>query len=345
MPFISNSDCGILTVLTPGGANPVQGNVTAKTWIEPAVPQYKSNPFVARHFQIEPEINAASATGKITLFFAQADFDAFNAHPNSVNNLPASPNDEAGKRNLRIAQFHGTSNDGTGLPGSFNSEEVAIDPDENDISWNSDMARWEVSFNVNGFSNFLVHTSAPALPVTLLDFRGEIVENSTKLYWSTMDEVNSKGFSIERSVSGKDFRPVGFVDATETDNAVNKYTFADFGISAVNASRIYYRLKMIDKDDSFAYSKIISVSWSDRNNNPYPNPSAKSTSIKVPVIKNETVIIKLINSAGSVVSQQHFLVTPADSVIHLPVEHLSAGNYVLDITGESFSERKRFVKM
>lgn len=345
VPFISPSDCGLLAIVVPGGSNPVQGNVTAKTWIEPAIPLYGSHPFVARHFEIEPENNSSSVTGKITLFFAQPDFDAFNSHPNSVLKLPASPDDEPGKQNLRIAQFHGTSNDGSGLPGSFNGAESVIDPAENDIVWNAQMNRWEVSFNVAGFSNFLIHTTIPALPVTLTDFRAEVLETSVILHWSTTEEINSRGFSIERSRNGKDFITIGFVDAVKTNQVSNKYIFTDDGISILSASRIYYRLKMIDNDETFALSKIVGVAWRNLETVIYPNPSAKSTSIRLQVQKDEKVTIRLINTTGNIVSQQFFQATPTSNYITVPVESLPAGIYVVEIVGESFTDRKQFVKM
>ena len=345
VPFISPSDCGLLAIVVPDGSNPVQGNVTAKTWIETAIPLYGNNPFVARHFEIEPENNSSSATGKITLFFTQPDFDAFNSHPNSVLNLPASPDDAPGKQNLRIAQFHGTSNDGSGLPGSFSGAESVIDPTENDIVWNAHMSRWEVSFNVTGFSNFLIHTTIPALPVTLIDFRAELLENSAILNWSTTDEINARGFSVERSRNGKDFITIGFVDAVKTNQASNKYLFTDHGMSTMSASRIYYRLKMIDDDETFAFSKIVSVALRNIETIIYPNPSAKTTFIRIQVQRDEKVTIRFINIMGNIVSQQYFQATPTRNRITVPIESLPAGNYVIEIVGESFVDRKQFVKM
>lgn len=49
---------------------------------------------------------------------------------------------------------------------------VLIDPDDNNIVWNADDIRWEISFDVTGFSGFFVHATknGGALPIGLLSF-------------------------------------------------------------------------------------------------------------------------------------------------------------------------------
>jgi hypothetical protein len=70
--------------------------------------------------------------------------------------------------------------------------------------------------------------------------------------WNTAREINVKDFTIERSNNATHFISIGQVAAT---NAAG-YSFADQNpLSGVS----YYRLKIMDKDGSFKYSKIVTI--------------------------------------------------------------------------------------
>lgn len=94
------------------------------------------------------------------------------------------------------------------------------------------------------------------LPVTLVEFNAKPSKGQAQLKWVTTNEVNSSHYEIQRSSNGKEFETVGSV---ESNNSLEKntYNFTD-NISTNNV--VYYRLSMVDKDGSFAYSKVISVS-------------------------------------------------------------------------------------
>ena len=76
------------------------------------------------------------------------------------------------------------------------------------------------------------------------------------LEWRTASEQNSKGFEIERSYDGSNFTKVGYVDAAGNSNSIRSYAFPDKEI-AQDAN--YYRLKQIDLDNRFEYSKVVVV--------------------------------------------------------------------------------------
>ena len=94
------------------------------------------------------------------------------------------------------------------------------------------------------------------LPVTLVEFNAKPSKGQAQLKWVTTNEVNSSHYEIQRSTNGKEFEAVGRV---ESNNSLEKnlYSFTD---NIPTNSVVYYRLSMVDKDGSFAYSKVISVS-------------------------------------------------------------------------------------
>lgn len=157
------NDCQLISRLEKETASTVAGNVTSKVWIDNAQPNY-----VARRFEINPENNAATATGKVTLYFTQAEFDAYNL-ANTVK-LPTSGTDNANKANLIVEKYTGTSNVGT--VASYGSTPVTITPNADNIVWNGKYQYWEVSFNTTGFGGYFVKTNSTTLGVN------DIRENS-----------------------------------------------------------------------------------------------------------------------------------------------------------------------
>ena len=153
--FITN--CKILASITPNGVNPISGSTTAKVWIETIQP---SN-FVKRHFEITPTTNPINATGKITLYFTQQEFNDFN-DLNTVK-LPINATDNAGIANVLLEKRGGTSNNGFGLPNTYNGNIVTINPTDSDIVWNAQNSRWQITFDVAGFSGFFLKTQSATL--------------------------------------------------------------------------------------------------------------------------------------------------------------------------------------
>jgi hypothetical protein len=154
--------------VTPSGSNAVYGAIVQKSYYDSTVNDYRGQPYVQRHYEVTPVNNPNSATGTITLYFRQSDFDAFNQHPDRGLSLPMGPNDSSGIANLRVYQFHGTSTDG--MPGTYSGNPVVIDPEDSRIVWNAETQWWEVSFEVNGFSGFFISVKGNGLtlppPVT-----------------------------------------------------------------------------------------------------------------------------------------------------------------------------------
>ncbi|MCF0040843.1 T9SS type A sorting domain-containing protein [Dyadobacter fanqingshengii] len=178
--------------------------------------------------------------------------------------------------------------------------------------------------NVEGgsLSNWGIFTlgSIPeaALPVTLVAFSGRKQETSSLLEWSTAEEEKSSHFQVERSIDTKNFEKIGKVDATGGSIVATKYSFIDDTFSQ-QPGVVYYRLKTVDVDGSFAFSKVISLrntsSYIDRSI--YPNPANRRNGV---VVRN----------TGK--SGQISVVDMLGRTIITPVEHLSDGNTKLDLS-------------
>ncbi|WP_425392168.1 T9SS type A sorting domain-containing protein [Ekhidna sp.] len=117
-----------------------------------------------------------------------------------------------------------------------------------------------VTGRTSTFSQFSVYStssSANPLPVELIAFKGIKSGNDVQLSWITLTEINSDFFQVERMhLDEQVFRSVGKVNAAGNTNEQRAYHFTDRGIG--NQS-YYYRLKMVDFDNTFEYSNTILV--------------------------------------------------------------------------------------
>ena len=163
----------------------------------------------------------------------------------------------------------------------------------------------------------------PPLPVNLLAFTATKSEAGTLLNWSTTSETNSDRFEIQRSDDATSWLPLGNVTAKGESKVSQTYSYLD---RQPKSGDNYYRLKMIDRDGTFAYSRIISIQINPRFEIVvYPNPVEDNISLKVTDWK-QVRSVTMINTAGTEVYNSG----PVMSGI-VNVKNISPGMYILKI--------------
>jgi hypothetical protein len=327
----SDGNCNLVTTVQPSGASPVTGNVTTKVWVESSVPTVGNKPYVARHYEITPAVSPATATGTVTLYFLQSEFDNFNAAAGSVLDLPAHPADAAGIGNLRIAKYSGTSNDNSGSPSSYTNGSTVINPDDSHIIWNGISGRWEVSFPVAGFSGFIAQTSTFTLPVTWVYFHTEDRGGKVLLKWQTGAEWNCKEFIIEHSVDGRSFSAIGSLSCTGNTTSATDYSFLHEGPGGKDN---YYRIREVDADGKILLSDVrkINMSSVEKVFSILTNPVVGGR-LEVQFYQNS--LASIYNSTGQVVRRE--AVVKGARVIECG--ELKQGTYIL----KSGNVSKRFI--
>jgi photosystem II stability/assembly factor-like uncharacterized protein/regulation of enolase protein 1 (concanavalin A-like superfamily) len=124
------------------------------------------------------------------------------------------------------------------------------------------------------------------LPVKLISFTGKKQQDVALLQWTVSQETNFSHYVIERSADGLNFDAVGTVRAINN----TAYSFTDRQpINNLN----YYRLKMLDADDKFSYSKIVTVT--------FDNISFIKISPN-PINANQTLSIRNLGNAAATVT-------------------------------------------
>ena len=176
------------------------------------------------------------------------------------------------------------------------------------------------------------------LPVTLISFSATKNDaDQVLLKWSTSFESNSKQFDIQHSTDGKAWVTKGTVDASGESKSVAGYQFID---SSPNAGENLYRLKMLDKDETFAYSRITSVKIDGLFETAfYPNPVSEKLYLKT-AQPNKVREVNVRNSAGNLVFN-----SPSIPVFGIDVTRFNSGIYLIQVIliDGSSSSHKIFV--
>ncbi|KAA6439042.1 T9SS type A sorting domain-containing protein [Dyadobacter flavalbus] len=162
------------------------------------------------------------------------------------------------------------------------------------------------------------------LPVTLVSFDANKVENTTLLSWKTSFETNSSNFEIQRSKSGQDWEILGSVDAAGESRENYSYSFVD---SKPLSGNNLYRLKMIDLDGTSTFSKWINLNFDIvATAQVFPNPVVDKLNLDI-TDWSQISAVQLYNITGKAVYEARN--TPVTSI---DVKNLPSGMYVMHIT-------------
>ncbi len=160
--------------------------------------------------------------------------------------------------------------------------------------------------NLDQYGDFGVgsDTLVNPLPVELLSFFAKNVNGDVKLNWSTSSETNNKGFFVERSEDGVNFKDLDFVAGAGNSKSVRTYGYKDANAFTLT-STIYYRLRQVDFDGSIDYSNIAVVSENDMLEEGiaiYPNPFNTTTGVMLTATNDAKAVIEITDVLGRVIA-------------------------------------------
>ena len=187
--------------------------------------------------------------------------------------------------------------------------------------------------------------TASVLPVELTTFTASIEKNNVSLNWHTATETNNYGFDIERK-SNANWSKAGFVQGHGTTNAPQSYRYSDNSATG----KVAYRLKQIDRDGKFEYSKeveaTVSVPTIFALSQNYPNPFNPTTFIEYSIASASNVTLKVYDLLGREVAVLVNELMAAGSYSALfDASHLSSGVYFYRLDAGNFSGVKRLSVM
>ena len=141
----------------------------------------------------------------------------------------------------------------------------------------SSLLRMETRLGRPQLVNYL--NSYSTLPLKWISYTGQKIFNQIRLNWITANEINTHHFIVERSLDGSNFKIIKQIPAKE--NSGNEISYESIDDNPKNGVN-YYRIKQVDKDGKFTYSKVVSVEVK----NPtiaeiFPNPIISTGTIKL----------------------------------------------------------------
>ncbi len=190
-----------------------------------------------------------------------------------------------------------------------------------------------------------------ALPIELSTFTAADDNDNVELNWKTETEVNNYGFEIQRAVINSvqndtsNWKKIGFIKGTGNSNSPKKYSYTDQDISG--GISFEYRLKQIDGDGKYKYSKVIEITLAPKQfelYQNYPNPFNPTTKIKYSLASSSKVTLRIYNLLGQQIKQ---LVNENETAGHHEVtfdgSNLSSGIYFYRITAGQHTMSKKMI--
>jgi len=162
------------------------------------------------------------------------------------------------------------------------------------------------------------------VPVELTSFTASISNGMINLNWKTATELNNRGFEVQRKSSIYDYITVAFINGNGTSTQPNNYSWSE----KLQSGKYSYRLKQVDYNGKFEYSKKVEVTvipnvFSLEQN--FPNPFNPSTKINYTLPFDSKVTLEIYNITGKKIGQ-------------LVNEEQSAGYYSVDFNSSSFNK-------
>ncbi|CAN5429739.1 hypothetical protein BH23BAC1_BH23BAC1_18190 [soil metagenome] len=124
-------------------------------------------------------------------------------------------------------------------------------------SGNAQQSESAIQNDIQLMSLLTIYGYAPVvMPVSLLSFSGEIVDEKVNLTWSTASETDNDFFTVERGTDGENFETIAKVIGAGSSQLKLDYSYTDH---LPLKDRSYYRLKQTDFNGQFEYFTPITV--------------------------------------------------------------------------------------
>lgn len=144
-------------------------------------------------------------------------------------------------------------------------------------------------------------------------------QRKVSLSWSVLNNENISSFIIERSTDGLKFYPM--LQVSGSANPGEFTYFANDDRELINEQPVYYRIRMINNDGSYRYSKIISILPHLAFNDGFtvsPNPVRDYIQVKIETSVDHIAELTVINQQGKIIKRIKEPVSRGTNIINLP---------------------------
>ena len=187
----------------------------------------------------------------------------------------------------------------------------------------------------------LVTLNFPApvlLPLKLISFNAVAEGSTVNISWKVDENETGNYFEVEKSTDGKNFTSIEKV-FVQPGTGIKEYTSVD----QLSSGEVYYRIKMVNKDLSITYSKVVVL----KNGNSAAelqilnNPASSTLNITYQAGKESNNTIRVYSISGVKVYEQKVNAAKGLNKLSIPVQSLQRGIYVVVIDSV---QSKKFIK-
>jgi len=283
--------------------------------------------YVNRNITITPKTQPLDSVW-VRLYISKAEFDQFvlDGGAGSIGTLKIIKNEDSAKMKISSP----TVLQHTTISEAFNGNSYVLQG------------------TIGEFSSFYFGNSAIIpLPLNLLTFKGSLQNSTTVLEWVTENEANTSKFIVERSTDGRNFQQIGTVLAAGNSSVNNKYSFTDYDVTRQSSSVVYYRLKMVDSDDAYKYSSVVTITLPDVTSRValFPNPASHEVNVTITTAIDGKVKWQLIDNAGRIVNHSSITAKKGNNNLVINLNRLSTGTYFLIVSGADIDQKVKLEKL
>lgn len=194
-------------------------------------------------------------------------------------------------------------------------------------------------------NNQVLYGNMSTLPVTWLSFNGsKLTENEISLQWATAQEINNLYFSLERKIG----RQSNWKEIAKITGSGNSFTTKNYHhIDLINegdktGNTLFYRLKQVDYNGQFSYSKTIQLSIEISETADLvitPNPFVNTISLNNGL--NQIIAYKIYKLTGELVQAEVINATQTE----IDGSMLQQGVYIIEVQTNSTKIKRKIIRI
>ncbi len=291
-------------------------------------------PVLERFWRVTPTVNGPAT---VTLHLTNDEYDDMRTHPSATGIYAINALED-----LCFTKYASGTPPGYSSPGGVAVNVIGIvDNGDGTIS---------AEISVPGFSDIYCHACSPfggPLPVELVSFYGQTLpDRINELIWYTDSELGVSHFELERSDGDMEFSVIGQITALGNSTTRNSYRFMD---EQVPEGGLYYRLRTVDDDGTFEYSRIIFLQRSSEAFAAwqlYPNPATDRVTVSLTAPRSRKATLRLIDALGRVHQEQILELSAGQQTTEISLEDLPEGLYQVELrSGQDLPSVKPLIRL
>ncbi|HTE27909.1 PQQ-dependent sugar dehydrogenase [Flavitalea sp.] len=325
---ITGPDGNIMAEIFPNNQN--LGTVTSSFYKNSgALRTRNGSSYADRNVTITPQ-NPPSGMVKVRIYLSKKEYQDFDA--NALSGI-------TGLSDLRIHKNSDPCQNAIAAATSIINPTFKVEHGD---------SAYVLQADILGFSTFYIGSTNVLLPLTSLNFNGKYKDDISYLNWETSNESNTDHFEVERNTGEGTYTSIGTVEAKGNGSGKTRYTLNDNEASKLGTSRLYYRLKITDKDGSYTYSNVVVVDIPGTfitRISIFPNPADKQTTVLISSPEEQKITWQLVDVTGRSVIAKDAVLKKGENRIVIDLNNLRTGVYFLQVKGQFVNAQEKIQKL